>query len=111
MILICLWRCQWSGNCSTITPRPRRPSQGGPADTLATILEFDKVLGLDLASAASTDDISEIPEVIKKLLAEREEARKKEDWPRSDALRQEINQLGYHLEDTQTGPKIKLLTK
>ena len=93
------------------SPTSPSASQGGPADPLATILEFDKVLGLDLASAASTDDISEIPEVIKKLLAEREEARKKEDWPRSDALRQEINQLGYHLEDTQTGPKIKLLTK
>lgn len=74
------------------------------ADILATILEFDKVLGLDLASATQPLDI---PEAVKQLLAERESARSAGDFARADTLRQKINQLGYQLEDTATGPKLR----
>ena len=75
-----------------------------PADILATILEFDKVLGLDLISATKLVDI---PETVKKLVAEREMARQKQNWQLADNLRQEISKFGYHLEDTPIGPKLR----
>ena len=71
-------------------------------DKLATLLDFDKVLGLGL------DNIKEeiIPEEIKKLAEQREIARKEKDWAKSDELRKEINSLGYEVKDTDSGTKI-----
>jgi cysteinyl-tRNA synthetase len=68
----------------------------------ATLLEFDKVLGLGL------EDLKEvkIPKEVKKLVKERAEARKDEDWSKSDKLRKEISKLGFEVKDTPGGPKI-----
>jgi cysteinyl-tRNA synthetase len=73
-------------------------------DKKATILDFDKVLGLGFA------DIKEekIPEEILKLAEERQEARKNKDFKKSDELRKEINSLGYEIKDTAEGQKISL---
>ena len=72
---------------------------------LATILDFDKVLGLDLENSSK---ITEIPPEIAKLLTERELARKAQNWPLSDTLRTQIESLGYQIKDTDSG---SLLTK
>jgi len=71
-------------------------------DKKATILNFDKVLGLGF------EDIKEekIPEEILKLAEEREKARKEKDWKRSDEIRGETGAAGYDIKDTPTGPKI-----
>lgn len=74
------------------------------AGTLATILEFDKVLGLDLISATK---LADIPEEIKNLLTERESARLAGDFPRADHLREQITTTGYTIDDTPTGPKLR----
>ena len=44
---------------------------------------------------------------VMKLVYRREIARKSEDFKESDKLRHQIKKLGYEIEDTPTGPKIK----
>jgi len=72
------------------------------ADKKATILDFDKVLGLGFENLKE----KEIPEEIEKLAKEREAARKNKDFKKSDELRQKINSLGYEIKDSSGGYKI-----
>jgi len=68
------------------------------------ILEFDKIFGLKL------DEIKfevEIPENIQKLIEERVEARKNKDYKKSDEIRNKIESLGYKLQDTRGGIKVR----
>ena len=71
-------------------------------DKKATILDFDKVLGLGFENLKK----EEIPEGIKKLSEERLEARKNKDFKKSDELRDKINSLGYEVEDSADGQNI-----
>jgi cysteinyl-tRNA synthetase len=48
-----------------------------------------------------------IPSFIKKMVREREEARKRKDWKLADEIREKIKEMGYWIEDTKEGPKIK----
>ena len=48
-----------------------------------------------------------IPSFIKKMVREREEARKREDWKLADEIRRKIQWMGYKIEDTKEGPKLK----
>lgn len=48
-----------------------------------------------------------IPIEIKRLADEREKARKEQDWRRSDEIRKEIEDKGYKVEDTSSGPIVK----
>jgi len=68
------------------------------ADKKATILDFDKVLGLGFANLKETDMI-EMPEEVLQLVKEREQARKEKDFKKSDELRAQINSLGYKVYD------------
>lgn len=72
------------------------------SDKKATLLDFDRVLGLGLNKIKRWS----IPEEIKKLAEEREEARLQKDWTKSDELREKIISLGYEIKDTESGPKI-----
>ena len=69
------------------------------------LIEMDKILSLGLTEIIGKE--IEIPEEIKKLLEKRENARKSKDFQKSDELRKEINKLGYEIEDTSTGAKVK----
>lgn len=71
-------------------------------DKKATILDIDRVLGLGFENLK--DEI--IPNNILKLSKEREEARVKKDFKKSDELRTEINSLGYEVKDTPRGQEI-----
>jgi cysteinyl-tRNA synthetase len=64
------------------------------------LLEFDKVLGLDLAKEAR---IEELPKEIEELIRKREEARKKRDWETADEIRKKLHEMGIILEDTPEG--------
>jgi len=66
------------------------------------LLDFDKVLGLGFAE----QKLEEIPEEILRLVEEREEARKQEDWQKSDEIRTKITSLGYEIKDTDEGANI-----
>ena len=72
------------------------------ADKKATLLEFDKVLGLGFEKLK--EEI--IPEEIKTLAEERETARTNKDFQKSDELRNKLNQLGYEIKDLPAGYKI-----
>lgn len=76
------------------------------ADKKATILDFDKVLGLNLGIAKAQD---EIPEEIVKLAEERTEAKSNKDWVKADELRDKIKSLGYLVEDFKNDCKIRKL--
>jgi cysteinyl-tRNA synthetase len=73
-----------------------------PEEKLATILDFDKVLGLNLGEPAKEITLAGIAEIRK----EREIARKNKDFKKSDELRDKIEKLGYRVEDTNEGMKI-----
>ncbi|MBU1177416.1 MAG: cysteine--tRNA ligase [Patescibacteria group bacterium] len=73
-------------------------------DKLATILDFDKVLGLNLGQIKKEELI--IPEEIKDLVKQREQARKDKDWAKSDKIRKEIKEKGFEIKDTEKGQKI-----
>jgi cysteinyl-tRNA synthetase len=79
----------------------------GPADAagaLATWEKLDSVLGL----SAKADTI-EIPVEIQQLLEGRLAARKARDFARADAIRTELKDKGWLIEDTPKGPKLKRL--
>jgi len=77
-------------------------------DKKATILDFDKVLGLRFADSEKKFREEKIPQKILKLAEERESARQDKDFKKSDELRAKINSLGYEVKDTEEGPKIFL---
>jgi len=71
-------------------------------DKLATILDFDKVLGLNLDN--TEENI--IPEDVIQLSKDREQARIDKDWDKSDELRDKIKELGYEIKDTDKGTEV-----
>ncbi len=63
-----------------------------------TIIDFDKVLGLNLLEKVNQED--QIPEEAKRLINERIEARLQKDWKKSDELRDLIKQkFGIDVKD------------
>ncbi|MDP2736935.1 MAG: cysteine--tRNA ligase, partial [bacterium] len=72
-------------------------------EKLATVLNFDKVLGLNLKEAGAIEEISE---EVSALVNKREEARKNKNWAESDRLRAEIEKQGYTIKDTKDGQRI-----
>jgi cysteinyl-tRNA synthetase len=69
----------------------------------ATILDFDKVLGLKLDEPKKK---TEIPEEILKLVDQRRLARESKDFKKSDELRLEIEKMGYIVKDSPSGQKV-----
>jgi cysteinyl-tRNA synthetase len=67
------------------------------------LLDFDKIFGLDLAKVKKI----KIPKKIRELLKKREEYRKTGDFEKADKIREEIKKMGYQVEDTKEGPKLK----
>ena len=75
-----------------------------PADKKATLLNFDRVLGLGFANLKE----EKISEEVMKLVEEREQVRLDKDFKKSDELRKKINALGYEIKDTTEGQKISI---
>ena len=67
----------------------------------ALLLDFDRVLGLDLG--APPEESGELPEGAAELLARRAEARAARDYATSDLLRDELAALGVEVRDTPAG--------
>jgi len=72
---------------------------------IKTIKEMDKVLGLDLLKKEKII----ISKEIQKLIIQREQSRKAKDFKKSDQIRAKIKKLGFWIEDTPKGPKVKKL--
>lgn len=71
----------------------------------ATLLEFDRVLGLNLANWQPPEEI--IPADILRLVEFRQQARAEKRWQDADVLRAQITACGYEVMDTPQGPKVK----
>ncbi len=93
-----------------------------PEDKMATILDFDRVLGLNLhkikvpvnkgyivfyGNTPNTEIVNLIEQRTIALLKERELTRKNKDWKKSDELRDKIKELGFDVKDTPSGQEIK----
>ena len=74
-------------------------------DLAELLLEFDKVLGLDISKKIEKEEI-QIPQEIIKLLEKRKQARQNKEWAESDRLRDEIASKGYIIKDTKDGVEI-----
>jgi cysteinyl-tRNA synthetase len=48
-----------------------------------------------------------VPEAILELARQRDEARAAKDWARADALRAQITDAGYVVEDTPAGTEVR----
>lgn len=75
------------------------------ADKKATVLQFDRVLGLRLGEWEPAG----VPDEIMELVQQREAARRAKEWARSDALRDEIAEAGYEVRDTPEGSVVRKL--
>jgi len=72
---------------------------------IKTIKKMDEVFGLDLLKKEEIDISKEVQDLVK----EREQARRNKDWKKSDELRDKISELGFSIDDTDEGSKIRLL--
>ncbi len=70
-----------------------------------TLLKMDQILGLGLENYLGKP--LEIPKEVMDLVEKRENARKSGDFEASDEIRKEIKKLGFEIEDTPNGPKLK----
>jgi cysteinyl-tRNA synthetase len=81
------------------------------AEVFALLVDFDDVLGLDLADApsASAGDVAidDVDSRAQELLAERQAAREARDWARADAIRDELAASGFEIIDTEDGPRVR----
>ncbi|MEE4262807.1 MAG: cysteine--tRNA ligase [Desulfobacteraceae bacterium] len=68
-----------------------------------TVLDFDRVLGLNLDRLDQPEDL---PSEVQTLVEERQRAREAREWEASDRLRDEIQALGYVIQDTPEGMKV-----
>jgi len=74
----------------------------------ALLLEFDRVLGLDLGREISARPL---PEGAEELLRRRERARAEKDFATSDKLRARLAQLGVAVTDTPDGQRWKVVSR
>ncbi len=75
------------------------------ADKKATVLDFDKVLGLGFENLKT----EKIPAEVIKIKNELDDARKEKDFNKSDELRKKINDSGYDVKNTPTGSVLSKL--
>jgi cysteinyl-tRNA synthetase len=72
----------------------------------ATLAVFDKILGLRLEQWRP-EVVEAVPEPVRALLEARAESRASKDWERSDAMRAEIERLGFMIADGASETRIK----
>jgi len=85
-------------------------------DKLATVLDFDRVLGLNLNGILEKSEnlkqelkIENLSSEVQKLISQRNAARNNKNYQESDRLRAEIKKHGYLIEDAKDGLKISLI--
>ena len=68
---------------------------------------FDRLTGV--LGLLQHKKAEEFPEEALSLLEERQAARRAKDYKTADALRDRLRDMGYAIEDTAQGPKLRLL--
>lgn len=74
-------------------------------DKRATLVEFDKVLGLGL-NKLKKEKSADVPAEIIDLIKQREQFRVNKQWAEADAARKKIEGEGWEVEDTGEGTKV-----
>ena len=74
-------------------------------DILRFLKKIDRILGFIFWPTA----VEKTPQEIIDLAKEREKQRKENNWEKADELRKKITELGWQVEDTKNGPKLKKL--
>ena len=82
-----------------------RDNSVSPKEKRATLLEFDKVLGLGL-SLVTERKHAPLPDEILTLIEARRLAREAKDWVEADRLRDMLREQGFDLKDTPSGQDI-----
>jgi cysteinyl-tRNA synthetase len=75
-------------------------------ERLGVLYRMDEILGLELSKAAQPTD-GELDEISQNLIQEREGARKRKDFKRSDEIRVLLLERGIVIEDTASGVRWK----
>lgn len=78
-----------------------------PAQRKKLAFEFDAIFGLRLSEMAAKEEEA-LPANVQALVQARDEARRSKNFPESDRLRNELQALGYKVEDTPKGTRVKL---
>jgi cysteinyl-tRNA synthetase len=78
-----------------------RLSRENAQAVLATMRRFDRVLGL------LEEEETAVDAEVERLAQQREQARKRRDFAAADRVRAQISALGYVIEDTPRGPRLK----
>lgn len=89
-----------------------------PADAYATLIDMDRVFGLnlsrenpalrvkyELAEGVLVPD-AELPDDVREKIQERDEARATKQWARADEIRDDLQKAGYRIEDGARGTSI-----
>src|SRR5581483_5029319 len=80
----------------------RRANAGGDHAAAAAAFEIARAVGLELRT-----DAGEIGEDALAIARARDEARAAKDWARADALRDQLNAMGYEVADTPAGTELR----
>ena len=83
----------------------KNPRRYDPKELLGLLYDFDRVLGLGLKQIKP----EKIPAKVLGLVKKRENLRQASRWQDADAVREKIKGLGYTVEDTPRGPRVKPL--
>jgi cysteinyl-tRNA synthetase len=81
----------------------RQLSTAGAGQVTTLMRHFDTVLGL------LAEEQPPLAHDVEALMEERQRARQARDFARADALRAQIQERGYMVEDTPQGPRLKRL--
>ena len=79
-------------------------SSNDAKNILNLLKNFDEVLGINLKYEIKK---LPLPQEILNLVKERERYREQKNWKGADEIRSKIRKMGYWVEDTEKGPKLK----
>jgi len=83
----------------------REANRRGEPRILTVLYDLDRILGLRLQEVRSEE--LDLPADVRDRVAQREKARETKDWATADALRDELNAVGWILEDTAQGVRVR----
>ncbi|MEK7375867.1 MAG: cysteine--tRNA ligase, partial [Candidatus Margulisiibacteriota bacterium] len=80
-----------------------------PGAKAASIFKMDEILGLDLRRGAAvvSTERQVVPDVVKELLKQRRALRSERRFSQADQVRKKIGDLGYEIEDTDKGTRVR----
>jgi len=89
----------------SITREVARSNKLAPAERYRLILDFDRVLGLQL-DMVQTKAPKAVSEEVLALVKQRDEARAARNWKLSDQLRDQLKAMGFEVRDTAKGTEL-----